>query len=107
MPLAVSHLVKAAPAFAQDSLGYMYDKGQGVQQNYAEAIKWYRKATTSQNWIKVYTYICVAAAMNNQTAREKLSSIQERMTPKQVAEGQKQAEILWNKLQASGKLPSP
>jgi len=29
---------------AQFSLGVMYDKGQGVKQDYAEAVKWYRKA---------------------------------------------------------------
>ena len=31
-------------AQAQFSLGGMYDKGQGVRQDYAEAIRWYRKA---------------------------------------------------------------
>ncbi len=29
---------------AQNSLGFMYDNGQGVPQDYAEAAKWYRKA---------------------------------------------------------------
>jgi len=29
---------------AQFNLGLMYDKRQGVPQNYAEAVKWYRKA---------------------------------------------------------------
>ena len=31
-------------ATAQYKLGLMYDKGQGVQQDYKEAVKWYRKA---------------------------------------------------------------
>ncbi|MCA6070689.1 MAG: sel1 repeat family protein [Endomicrobium sp.] len=31
-------------AWAQNNLGAMYDKGEGVQQNYNEALKWYRKA---------------------------------------------------------------
>ena len=31
-------------AEAQDSLGAMYEKGQGVRQDYATAVKWYRKA---------------------------------------------------------------
>ncbi len=31
-------------ANAQFNLGVMYDKGQGVPQDYAEAVKWYRKA---------------------------------------------------------------
>lgn len=29
---------------AQNLLGYRYQKGQGIEQNYAEALKWYRKA---------------------------------------------------------------
>src|ERR1700730_7963340 len=29
---------------AETDLGVMYDMGQGVPQNYAEALKWYRKA---------------------------------------------------------------
>ena len=31
-------------AQAQYNLGYMYHNGQGVPQDYAEAVKWYRKA---------------------------------------------------------------
>ena len=31
-------------AQAQFSLGGMYDKGQGVHQDYAEALRWFRKA---------------------------------------------------------------
>ena len=31
-------------ATAQFNLGVMYDNGQGVEQDYAEAVKWYRKA---------------------------------------------------------------
>ena len=29
---------------AQFNLGFMYDEGQGVPQDYAEALKWYRLA---------------------------------------------------------------
>jgi len=31
-------------AVAQNNLGYMYDNGEGVPENDAEAVKWYRKA---------------------------------------------------------------
>jgi len=31
-------------AYAQDNLGVMYEYGQGVPQDYAEAVKWFRKA---------------------------------------------------------------
>jgi len=41
---ACRHLADQGYADAQLSLGFMYYSGQGVAQNYAEAIKWYRKA---------------------------------------------------------------
>jgi TPR repeat protein len=31
-------------AYAQNTLGLIYDRGEGVAQDYVEAIKWYRKA---------------------------------------------------------------
>jgi TPR repeat protein len=37
-------LAEQGKALAQDYLGVMYDKGQGVPQDHAEAVKWYRKA---------------------------------------------------------------
>ena len=51
-----------------------------------------------KNYVKAYCYWDVAAALNNKAARELLQIIQKKMTPAQVAEGQKQAEILWNKI---------
>ncbi|MFQ5959621.1 MAG: cadherin domain-containing protein, partial [Alphaproteobacteria bacterium] len=36
--------VEQGPAAAQYSLGYMFERGQGVEQNHAEAVRWYRKA---------------------------------------------------------------
>ena len=36
---------------AQNSLGYRYQYGQGVSQNYVEAVKWYRKAAEQGNSI--------------------------------------------------------
>ena len=37
-------MVQQGDANGQTSLGFMYDKGQGVPQDYAEAVRWYRKA---------------------------------------------------------------
>ena len=37
-------LAEQGDAFAQDNLGLMYRKGQGVTQDDAEAVRWYRKA---------------------------------------------------------------
>ena len=44
MPLA-----RQGNARAQLYLGFMYDDGQGVPQNYAEAVKWYRLAADQGN----------------------------------------------------------
>ena len=35
---------KAGKPMSQYNLGLMYEKGEGVRQNYTEAVKWYRKA---------------------------------------------------------------
>ena len=48
-------LAEAGSSTAQTLLGFMYWNGQGVPQDHAEAVKWYRKATK-------YGY---AAAQNN------------------------------------------
>lgn len=37
-------LAKQGYAFVQHNLGWMYDYGQGVPQNYKTALKWYRLA---------------------------------------------------------------
>ena len=37
-------LAEKGDASAQNNLGIMYEEGQGVAQNYAEAVRWYRKA---------------------------------------------------------------
>jgi len=39
-----TRLAKSGDAEAQYFLGLKYDQGQGVPQNYAEAVKWFRKA---------------------------------------------------------------
>jgi uncharacterized protein len=43
---ACRHLANKGNAGAQFNLGLMYDTGQGVPQNYAEAAKWYRRSAT-------------------------------------------------------------
>src|SRR6516225_3751424 len=41
-------------ADAQFALGFMYDKGRGVPQNYGEASKWYRKAAEQGDILAQY-----------------------------------------------------
>ena len=40
----ISPLAEAGDAKAQTTLGWMYKEGKGVPQDYAEALKWTRKA---------------------------------------------------------------
>ncbi len=73
-------LVRAAAqghAVSQNRLGVMYERGEGVVQDFAEAYKWFSLAV-GQNQ-KVF-------AMANREA------LLRRMTPDQVAEGQRRAE---------------
>lgn len=41
---ATKTLAEQGVAWAQNDTGYAYSTGEGVPQNYAEAVKWYRLA---------------------------------------------------------------
>ena len=45
----VSQAAEQGVAVAQYNLGLMYENGQGVRQDYAEAVRWYRKAAEQGN----------------------------------------------------------
>ena len=62
-------------ASAQFSLGFMYEKGQGVPQDYVQAYMWFN----------------LAAAQSTKGAAEWREHIAARMTPAQIAEAQKLA----------------
>ena len=45
--------------FAQYNLGQIYEKGDGVKQNYAEAVKWFRKSAEQGNaWSQSELGVC-------------------------------------------------
>ena len=115
-------------AAAQFNLGVMYHDGQGVPQDYAEAVKWYRIAAEQghpssqynlgvmydkgeglpQDYVQAHRWYNLAAAtFTDKTNREQAASnrdlIAKQMTPAQVAEAQKLARE-WNpKTSALGK----
>lgn len=60
---------------SQWRLGWMYERGQGLLQNQVEAYKWYN----------------LAAAMGDQEYRKFRDDLQTKMTPSQIAEGQRLA----------------
>lgn len=45
----IESLAESGDALAQGIIGYMYERGKGVAQDYAEAVKWYRKAAAQGN----------------------------------------------------------
>ena len=103
---------------SQYNLGGMYYKGKGVAQNYTEAIKWFKKAAEQgdveaqfalggmyyngegvpQNYIEGYVWLRIASAKGHKDAMHNLYVIKSKMTPEQLAEAKKRAEVLWEKI---------
>ena len=111
---ALKWLRKAANqghAEAQFSLGVFYENGYGVGKDLAEAVKWYREAAEQgfahaesnlgvlfgtgegviKNYIEAYKWCILASAHGDELSREKLNYLEGRMTPEQIAEGQRVA----------------
>ena len=99
-----------------DNLGVMYDIGQGVPQDYAEAVKWYRLAAEQndavaqynlgamyangrgvpQDYVQAHMWSNLAAAKlppgeKRDSAVKNRDNLAERMAPAQIAETQKLA----------------
>jgi TPR repeat protein len=103
---------------SQYNLGGMYYEGKGVAQNYTEAIKWFKKAAEQgdveaqfvlggmyynglgvpQNHIESYVWCSMAAAKGHKAAINNLYLIKSEMTSEQIAEAQKKAAALWEKI---------
>ena len=71
----VRPLADQGNALAQSNLGFMYANGQGVPQDYVQAHKW----------------LNLAAAAGDQSAVKSRDLVAGKMTPAQIAEGQKLA----------------
>jgi TPR repeat protein len=118
-----TRLAKSGDAEAQYFLGLKYDQGQGVPQNYVEAVKWFRKAAeqglaeaqfalglkydkgegTPKNFINSYVWLSVASAKGNEKAKKYIEIISSEMTPQQVAQAQNEAAELWKRINKSKK----
>ena len=95
-------------AGAQFNLGVMYASGEGVPENDAEAVKWYRKAADQgyaqsqlnlgvmyangagvpENYIKAHVWWSMAKTKGNEIAKEYIKVLKTKMTNDQIAEGQ-------------------
>ena len=93
---------------AQNNLGVKYEKGQGVEQDFKEAVKWLRKAAdqglagaqsnlgyiyangkgVEQNFATGYAWWNIAATNGDQNAKKGLPQVAKAMTPAQKAKAE-------------------
>ena len=102
-------------AFAQFSLGVMYSNGEGVPQDYAEAVRWYRLAAdqgdaraqlnlgvkyrngegTPQDFVEAHMWANLAASQlsgeDRDLAVRHRDDLAAQMTAEQIAEAQRRA----------------
>jgi TPR repeat protein len=100
-------------AQAQTTLGYFYSSGRGVAKSDAEATKWFRRAAEQgddeaqfnlagaylfglgvrQDYIEAHKWAHLASRAADETTRQLhldlLKTIEEKLTPEQIAEAQK------------------
>ncbi|MEH6646523.1 tetratricopeptide repeat protein [Sulfitobacter sp.] len=96
-------------ASAQYNLGQMYRKGEGVIQDYAEAVKWYRKAAEQgyalaqsnlgvvyasgegviQDNLYAHMWLNIAASLDDEEAPEYRDRVAKKMTPEDIPQAQK------------------
>ena len=102
----IRKLAEQNDAQAQVFLGVIYYYGQGVEQDFKEALKWYQKAAeqglasaqynlglryqygkgVEQNYVTAYAWRNIAATNGNQNAQKGLSQVE--MTPEQITEAE-------------------
>jgi tetratricopeptide (TPR) repeat protein len=98
-------------AMAQYNLGVCYDQGEAVAKDSVEAAKWYRKAAeqnyakaqynlgvsydnaegVAKDYVEAYKWRLLAAKQGNENAKKTMTMLENKMTPEQIAEGQKLA----------------
>ena len=107
LPLSMGRI--KGDAVAQSNLGFMYSNGEGVAENDAEAVKWFRKAADQglaeaqnnlglmyakgegvpENDVQAYKWWNLAAAQGNESAKENKAIVEKKMTREQIAEAQR------------------
>lgn len=105
----IQFLAHGGEARAQYDLGLMYDKGQGVPQSDAEAMRWYERAAEQgepraqynlglmhlngqgvpPDILKAYFWISLSASHGNARALDARDYVSERMSVEQIAEGKR------------------
>jgi TPR repeat protein len=98
-------------AGSQNNLGVMYGTGNGVPQDYVEAVKWYRLAAEQgnaaaqynlglmydngqgvpQDYVRAHTWFNLAASRGDANGSNNRDIVAKRMTREQIAEAQRMA----------------
>ena len=106
-------------ATAQSNLGFCYANGQGVEKDYAEAVKWFRKAAEQNNavaqanlgvcyyngqgvekdYAEAYAWFNLASKTDKEAA-EVRDLLEKNMSPQQVADAQKRTKELRAQIEA-------
>ncbi len=115
-------LAEVGDAQAQNNLGVMYVEGQGVPQDYTEALKWYRKAVAQgdaiaqtnlgamyhhgyglqKDNVQAYAWIGIAAANGYADAVQSRNYLETQLTPNKLEEARQLARELWDKYGNTG-----
>ena len=105
--------------WAQSLLGVKYALGEGVPQDYKEAVKWYRKAAEQgyakaqhnlglmydngqgvlKDDVNAYAWCNVASANGSKVASKNRDLIAKEMTPEQIAEAQELSKVWFEEYQ--------
>ena len=116
-------LAEGGIGLAQYNLGFMYDNGEGVPQDYKEAVKWYRKSAEQghaiaqsnlgvmyakgkgvpQDYKQAYAWWSVAKVNGNEKAEKNLGILTKEMPKEQIAEAQSLATEIQKRIEANRK----
>ena len=113
----IKRLAKGGDKSAQDNIGVMYSIGDGVPQDYKEAVKWFTKAAEQgdadaqknlgvmfdngegvpKDLVQAYAWYNVANAYGQEKAKECRDKIE--LTPRQLAEAQSLSTEIYKRIE--------
>src|SRR6266567_2774441 len=102
---------RMSPTLTQYNLGVCYANGQGVTEDDAESVKWFRKAAeqnladvqynlgvcydsgegVAKDEVEAYKWWLLAAGQGNDDAKYNMTIVENKMSREQIAEGQRLA----------------
>ena len=120
--LETRRLAEQGDALAQYGVGVMYANGEGVPEDDAEAVRWYRMAAEQgdalaqtslgtmyadgegvpENYVLAYAWLNLAAAQGHEGAVSGKADLQPHMTAAQIAEAQELSTTLFARINGGG-----